>query len=278
MLKGLRRLLTQDSAAKIVILIFAILTVWWGALQYLGYEQTSEFRNLIWAALYQAVALYGGVWGLVIGFKSWGGTKSVIGRAVLAFSIGLLLQSFGQTIFSFYNLVLEVDIPYPSIADIGFFGSIPLYIYGTVLLARASGVAVSMRSYASKTQAMLIPLVMLALSYYFFLRGYEIDWTAPLRMFLDFGYPLGQAIYVSIAILTYLLSKRVLGGVMKGKVIWILLALVVQYIADYNFLFQTIHETWLNGGYGDFIYMLSYLFMALGLLQLKIEYIRSDNN
>jgi hypothetical protein len=197
-----------------------------------------------------------------------------MGRAILAFAIGLLLQTFGQTVFSFYNLVSQVEIPYPSLADLGFFGSIPLYVYGTLMLAKASGVNVSLKTFSSKIQAIVIPLVLLGFSYSLFLRGYEFDWSSPLRVFLDFGYPLGQAFYVSLALLAYLLTKKTLGGIMKNKVLFILIALVVQYVADYNFLTQAYAGTWQNGGYGDLIYLTAYLFMAIGLIQLKPEFIR----
>jgi hypothetical protein len=92
-------------------------------------------------------------------------------------------------------------------------------------------------------------------------------------VFLDFGYPLGQAIYVSLALLTYLLSTKTLGGIMKNKVLLILFALAVQYAADYNFLYQAYAETWSVSGYGDVIYLFAYFLMAVGLLQLKATFI-----
>lgn len=60
---------------------------------------------------------------------------------------------------------------------------------------------------------------------------------------------------------------------MKHRVLFILLALAVQYIADYNFLYQAANETWRNGGYGDVMYMLAYLIMGLGLLNLRVNYL-----
>lgn len=276
MIAVIKQLLTNDRRAQLLVAIFAFLTVWWAVLQSLGVSEVSEFRNLVWAALYQIIALLGGIWGVIIA-RSWGGSRSVVGQAILSFAIGLLLQVFGQSTFSLYNLVLQVDIPYPSLADLGFFGSIPFYIYGAWMLAKASGIGVSLRMHRNKIQALLIPLAMLIFSYASFLRGYEFDWSAPLRVILDYAYPLGQAIYVAIAILAYLLSRKLLGGAMKGRVIFILMALVVQYLADYNFLYQTLQETWHNGAYGDYIYLVAYFLMAFGLLQFKQEHIRSGN-
>ncbi len=251
---------------KITSILFVGLTIWWLYIYfYLG--NTDIHRNLVWAASYQAVAICGAIWGLVIA-KSWGGLRSVMGRAIIFFALGLLLQAFGQSVFSWYNLFLGVEVPYPSIADIGFFGSIPCYAYAIYQLGKASGITVSMRSFFSKIQALLIPLIMLGVSYYFFLRGYVTEGTSALQVFLDFGYPIGQAIYVSIAIITYLLSKRVLGGVMRNKVLFILFALAVQYAADNNFLYQAIEGGWVNGGYGDYIYLVAYFLMAYGLAEL----------
>ncbi len=276
MTKRLGKLLAQDKKAQLLAVVFIALFAWWIYLFLLGHTESNQYKNLIWAASYQLLALLGGIWGLVAS-AGWGSKRSVMGRSIIAFSIGLLLQVFGQSVFSFYNLFAEIEIPYPSIADIGFFGSIPLYIYGILLLAKASGVKISVQSYRKKLQAIIIPIVMLGLSYHFFLRGYEYDGNGLLKAFLDFGYPLGQAIYVAIAILTYILSKKVLGGIMRGRVLFILLALIAQYVADSNFLYQTINLSWYNGGYGDLLYAIAYLLMALGLLQLQSKYIHSED-
>ena len=274
MWKSPKKVITEDRTAQLVAAAFVVLVVWWFVLQLIGSAAISERRNLVWAASYQIVAIFGGVFGIAIS-RSWGGFKSVMGRAIVFFSLGLLFQAFGQTAFSFYNLALKVDVPYPSVADIGFFGSVPFYIVGILLLARASGVNISLRSFASQLQAIVIPLIVVSASYALFLRGYKFEESAPLKVLLDFGYPLGQAVYVSIALLTYILSRSILGGVMRDRVLFILVALVVQYFADFNFLFQALNETWQNGGYGDLIYLLAYLFMTLGLLRLQVRYIQA---
>ncbi len=117
--------------------------------------------------------------------------------------------------------------------------------------------------------------MLLAYSYWVFLKGYEFDWSAPLKIFLEFGYPLGQAIYVSLAILTLFLTRGVLGGVMKNRVLFVLFALLMQYLADYTFLYQASQETWAAGGINDYMYLASYFIMALALLQFRISRIKA---
>lgn len=251
---------------KVAIALFILLSVWWVVIAFL-LKNESVSANLFWAASYQLMALFGGIFGSFVS-RSWGGFKSTLGKTIAFFSIGLFLQVLGQSVFSFYNLVLKVEIPYPSLADIGYFLSIPFYIYAVLLLGKASGAGLSFKSINKKLQAVLIPVAALALSYFIFLKGYEFDWSSPLRIFLDFGYPFGQAIYVSLALLVFMLSRNFLGGAMRPKVLIVLFALIVQYIADYNFLYQAQHGTWVNGGYGDYIYLLAYFIMSLALINL----------
>lgn len=257
----------KETSAKVIFVVFILLTVWWIVLRFMNLPTDSE-QNQLWAAVYGLIALWGGISGILISRK-WGGTHSVMGKSMLLFAIGLLFQEIGQIIYSSYIYFFKIDIPYPSIGDLFFYGTIPLYIIGIIYLAQASGVRILKQSITQKVQAILIPLGMLLFSYYFFLQGYEFDWSQPLKIFLDFVVPFGQAVYISLAILTYMLTKRVLGGVMKNKVLFILIALIVQYVADWTFLYQASRGTWYAGGINDYMYLVAYFLMTLGLLQLN---------
>lgn len=216
---------------------------------------------------YQVISLYGSICGFVIAQKL-GGLKTLLGRAILFFSLGLFFQVIGQSFYSYY-WYNGIDIPYPSLGDIGYFGSIPLYIYGTVLLSRVVGTPLSINSIRKYFQSVLLLTALLVISYVLFLRDYVLDLSDPIKTFLDFGYPIGDAIYVTIAVIILTFSYKNFGKNIRRPVTFILLALLVQYIADYNFLYQVDHETWVNSGYGDYIYLLAYLAMAFALLQFR---------
>lgn len=258
--------LSKEWSAKAAMLFFVLISIWWVTLFISGAKET--FQNYLFGASYGLICLWGGLWGLIIS-KKWGGFSSAIGKAVIFLSLGLLAQEFGQLVFSYYNIFLKVEIPYPSLADVGFFGSIPLYAIGMVQLAKAAGSKFSLNTVISKLQIVAIPGLLLVISYLFFLRGYEFDFSNPLKVFLDFGYPFGEAIYISVAILTYTLSRKILGGVMRSRILLLIGAFSIQYLADFNFLYQNSKGTWINGGYGDYIYFLAYFVMTLGLIQLK---------
>lgn len=254
----------KEWSAKLTIAFFVLFTIWWLILFYFGFKDIS--KNYFFAATYGIVSLLGGIWGLQLS-KKWGGRKSTIGKAIIMLSLGLLAEEFGQIIFSYYNIFLKVDIPYPSIADLAFFSNIPFYVVGIILLGTAAGIKFSLKKFSSKLQLILFPVIGLSLSYYFFLKGYTFDWSQPLKIFLDFGYPLGQALYISLAILVYSLSSKLLGGIMKMPIIFIIVGFITQYIADYNFLSQNSKHTWVNGEYGDYLYLIAYFIMSLGIFE-----------
>ena len=111
-------------------------------------------------------------------------------------------------------------------------------------------------------------MAILIISYLFFLKGYEPDWSNVIVVFLDFGYPIAQALYVSIAILALLISKDILGGVMRRPVMLLIIALVIQYIADFSFSYQVSRETWYVGGTNDYLFALAYFLMTVSLFSI----------
>jgi hypothetical protein len=250
---------------KLIIVVFFFLTLWSLYINFLTPEDS--FDHYLFGAVYGIIALWGGLGGLLIA-KKWGGWSSVMGKAIILLSCGLLAQEFGQLVFSYYNIYAHIEVPYPSLADVGFMGSIFFYAAGMIMLGKAAGISYSLKKVSGKLQVILIPLAMLIVSYSLFLTKYEFDWSSPLTIFLDFAYPLGPAIYISFAIFTYTLSNKFLGGIMKKKILFIIFAFVAQFVCDYNFLFQSSRGTWVNGGYGDYLYLVAYFLMAVGMFRL----------
>lgn len=262
-----KRLIRHDQFALITSFIFLALTVWWVFI-YFGGTRDADINNWF-GFVYGGLSVWGGIWGLVASQK-WGGFGSYIGRAIIFLAFGLLSQAFGQYSFWFINVFLKIAVPYPGIPDIGFFGTTIFYIYAAWLFAKSAGVKVTLKSLKSKLQALVIPLAMLTIGYTLFLRNYEFDFSQPLKIFLDFGYPLGQAIYISIAILTYSLCRKLLGGIMRFPILFIVFAFCAQFLADYCFIY--FQEVFYPASIMDYLYLVAYFIMSLGVLQFKWIY------
>jgi hypothetical protein len=255
----------QNTSYIVSSLIFAGFFGWW-LFNYFTQDAASELQGYF-SDSYWVLALIGGVAGLIVA-KSWGGFKSLLGKSLCFFSLGLLAQVFGQVIYSYYALVQKVEAPYPSIGDIGFFGSIVLYILAIYYLARVAGAKVGAAKTLNKILAVVMPVALLTFSYAIFLKDYDAAEVGTLTKLLDFGYPLGQAFYISMTLLTYFLTRSLLGGIMKNKVLLLLGALFVQYTADYMFLYRFSREQWYAGDVSDALYLVAYFLMTVAILKI----------
>lgn len=230
-----------------------------------GLQGSNESAAELYSAVYGFMALFGGLVGLSVSRK-WGGFKSLIGKATGFISLGLLAQEFGQIAYSYLGSKME-EVPYPSIGDIGYFGSIVLYVIGLIYLIKALKVKGTFTKAKSIVTVVLLPLALLVASYEYFLRDYEADFTNKLAVMLDFGYPLGQAFYLALAILAFILSRKYLGGIMKPVIIFLIAALGAQYAADFAFLYANSRDQWVTAGINDYMYLLSYFVMTMALLK-----------
>lgn len=254
-----------NRAFRLISIFFIALTIWWLTIFMRGMTEGAE--NNYFTVTYPLLSLMGGIAGWVFSQK-WGGFKSKLGISIAMFSLGLLAQFVGQALYSYYIYVLGIEVPYPSIGDISFFASVILYIIGVVYLAKVSGLKMSVKSVRGKLQAFLIPLIILLVSYFVFMKGYVPDWSDKIVIFLDFGFPIGQAVYVSIAALALLISKDILGGMMRKPIMLLIIALILQYVADFNFSYQVSRDAWYVGGFNDYLYCASYFFMAISLFSI----------
>ena len=193
-------------------------------------------------------------------------TNKFIGKALLFFGLGLFGQLFGQIFYAYYILVKDIQIPYPSLGDIGYVSTVPFYMVGLFFLARSLGINLKKHSYYKIINSFIFPIIILSVTYIHLLSDYNFHWHNLGRILLDFFYPLGQALYISISMTILSLSRGVFGD-MKNRIRFIIIALFTQYLADYIFIYQAHKGNWVNGGINDYIYYLSYFFMTLAIMQ-----------
>jgi hypothetical protein len=211
-------------------------------------------------ALYQfalgIIPLVGGILGLTKAGQ-WGWSKSFVGRAVLLISAGAICWGIGQMFWSlYYNIISRVDIPYPSLADVGYSLSFPFLALGLVSLSKATGARFSLKQPLGKLLAVLITLLGTIAAYYLLVvvaRGGVIDFTeGGLKLFFDIVYPLGDLVIFVFSALIYGLSFNYLGGTYKIPILSILAGMLVLFIGDFTFSYTTTVGTYYNGHWVDF--------------------------
>lgn len=257
-----------NTYQKVCALFFAILVLFWLVLRFTGIE--NMFWGNLYVFLYGLIPLVGGL-AAIRGYKTWGGLSTVLGKAVFFIAFGLFFWGIGETIWSYYNFFLNVEIPYPSVADLFFAPSVFLYNAGVIWLSMTTGSRFALRSIGGKIFSMLAPIVIFAITYYLIVivaHSGEIfsDSRSLLKSILDVAYPLGDAVALSVSVVVAGLSFKYLGGSYKYDVVAILLGLMAMFIADTVLSYTSSLGTAYSGDLGDLLFTIAVFLLTFGLL------------
>lgn len=266
---------SRDS--KIIFAYYLAIFAWWGFFYVTNRAHAGDMS--LGEALYQfalgLIPLFGGILGF---FKSlrWGGVKSSVGRALLFISLGAICWGMGQMFWSlYYNIFTHVEIPYPSLADVGYSLSFPFLAAGLINLSKATGARFSLKHPAGKLLALFIIVAGMSAAYYLLIvvaRGGVIDFTeGGLKLFFDLAYPLGDlAIFLS-SLLIYGLSFNYLGGKYKFATLSIISGLLVLFIGDFSFSYTTTVGTYYNGHWVDMVLPTAWMMVVFGVNSFEIR-------
>lgn len=258
-------------------LVFLIL--YWLGLRYSN--QTEGFYNYFYSFLFGLIPLIGGAIAIYKA-KIWGGLRSSVGKSVFFIGLGVFLWGIGELIWSYYNFIVGIPAPYPSLADLGFAPSIFFYGLGAYYLSQATGAKFGLRSTMAKVFAVIAPIIVLIFSYYILVivaRGGVLipEGETTLKLILDLAYPLGDFLALAIAVMISGLSFKYMGGRHLWDIISILLGLAVMFIADSVFSYTTTIGTYYNGNFGDLLLTLGTFFLTYGVLGFaKIKAVDSN--
>ena len=261
-----------NIVTKILILDYTLALVVVVALYSLNI--TYSLANDLYGVLFLGfIPVVGGINGLLIA-RRWGSFQSTVGRAIIFLSLGLISWGLGTYIFSgVYNFLLQIEVPYPSLADAWYIISLPLWAIGMIQLSRAMGAKYGLRSSKGKAALLVIPILIIIISYYLLVhvaRGGSIDFSNKgiLKVFFDLAYPIGDVVILTLATLVYGLSYKYFGGVFKKAIYAILLGFVVLYFADFSFSYTTTLETFFPADWVDYLFTTAMFILSIGIAML----------
>jgi hypothetical protein len=258
------RILLKVWQTYLLIFLYGFVLLWWLGMQ-LVYEPSTT-QTYYFNFVYGLLAAVGFTAAFLIAHSVWGGWRSMMGKMLLLISAGLFLEWLGICWWLYFNLK-GIDAPYPSVADFGYFGLIPMYIVASFMLARATGIKFNLSTIRAKAIVVLVPLIALGTAFLLFVKDVGYQNSSALKVFFDVAYPIGEIIPVTIAVIVLALAtKRLSGGIMKARVLLLILAFFAQFLAEYVFLYQFGTDTYVNAGTADLLYATSYFIMGLSIL------------
>ncbi|HWW09215.1 MAG TPA: GGDEF domain-containing protein [Candidatus Acidoferrales bacterium] len=175
----------------------------------------------------------------------------------------------GQAIWDWYEIVAKIQVPFPSPADAGYLGAVPLAIAG--VLAFPVAFERARTHIRSILEGLIIAAALLVVSWDTVLGAvYRAGADSPLSMVLSLLYPLSD-----VAIVTMILVR--LGRVAReDRVPLLFLAggLAAAAVADSNFAYTTANGTYGSGNVLDAGWVAGYLLIAIAALRMVSRPVR----
>lgn len=269
-----------NKLSFIVLVYFCLMLLYWVGLQIKG--STDLTINLFYSFTLNTLSFMGGVFGVFVSLR-WGGFRSILGRGLLLMSLGLISWgALGGYVWSYYNFILHQEIPYPSLSDVGFLGAVPLWAIGMFFLAKATGVKYGLKNRAGKAYLFLLPILSFLASYYLLVtvarHGSVSDGGSSIKVFFDFAYPIGDVAIITIALLIFGLTLKLLGGLYRQPIHLLLAGFIGMFFADMAFSYSTTVETYYNGNYADLLFTIGLFLIGFGITSFAIKSSTDENS
>lgn len=259
------------------LFIWLLTTYLGGLLMLWGYIQFSHningIINYFFAFAYGLMPLCGGT-AVILKIKN--SKLKEVNRnlfvSLLFLSLGLICWGSGETIWSYYNLVLHIDVPYPSLADVMYVLTYPTWSVGLLYLSKALDLHITIERKIVKWPFIIVLGIIISSIYYLFLVLSDLiakeNAFMELRTFFDIAYPLWDTfllICISLIFALAIAEKKL--GKYKVVLITLFIGLIGNFIADSLFSF-TNAESFYNGSYVDLAFVIELYFMTLGIFIL----------
>jgi len=144
-----------------------------------------------------------------------------------------------------------------------------------IFLPHAIGGKFGFRKWYSKLLIILIPIFVLAVSYYLvvFIRKSTLvfaPFTSYEKLLFDIAYPLSDTIVLTTALIVGV-SFKFFGGKYNLSIYSILLGFCFQYIADFSFSYTTTAGTYYNGAISDLFFIGGLSLLTFGVLGFRSD-------
>lgn len=226
------------------------------------YRGSPSINRYIISSLGQFLIILAAV---IIGFdrvKSFS-FKSVLGKSLSFISLGMLSWGLGALVWLYYNIIVQTEIPYPSLADIGYLGTIPLATYGLFLLLKN----IKFESNIKTTlKVIILPIIVFFFVYWLFINSKLAENVEFLPKILNITYPVGDVVFLSFTLIILTLLK---GGKLFKPIVIICIGFIIESIADFSFSWTTSAGTYYTGNFVDILFGLAFFTIGLGLYYTK---------
>lgn len=236
--------------------VAGVLAVGFAVFYFLAQSWTQELLAESTDILFIAVSAVCSLLGLLV-VRKWG-FRGKFGVVHLGLFLYVVLWFAADTVWAIYEVVLHVDVPYPSIADLFYLAAyLPAFLgIGQFLWFFRKGFTPRKLAVAALSGLLIVCSSSVVLLYPLTVESADI-----LTKLFDIGYPLLDTLLIVFAVMMAIAFGS---GRFANDWLWITLALILQGAADIAFSYGTLTGWYYSGHPIELFYLYGYLALGLG--------------
>lgn len=248
--------------AKAFITLFSIgLLILWAYLQTLPVKtaQINFYFNIAVGFVYLITGL------IALNYSSRD-IKKPMKNFLSIYGIGLISWGMASFIWGYYNLVVHMEIPYPSFADYffilySFLMGASFWFYFDIFKAKINRASL-------RDSFFIVSTIYFFIFFVLYKPSYEI--TAPwLEIVFNYLYPLLDATILSLAVI----ALRIEENKNVSSTLTLVVAVLSQVIGDIVFSFRMNNNSYWNGDISDLFFLISAIFYFISILRINKDFI-----
>ena len=178
---------------------------------------------------------------------------------------------FGDAVYLVYDLVLRVETPFPSVADVLYLAGYPFLVVGVWRVSRVRGMRGARESWAD---AAMVSVGALALSWHL-LMGTDVgDRTvSAFGKLVTLAYPV-----MDIGVVFIVVTAMMSAGIRRGADNLLAAAVLLMLVSDFVYDILVLHSSYTTGNIVDGVYLLNYVLLAAAAAHPSVTEPRTPQN
>lgn len=259
--------LFPSVALKTILAFFVVGVIWWVALFVFGLKFTGWNYGFQLFAL-GIIVILSGIIPLLQQRKISFLEFDTVQKSRFWIGLGLVMWGMGTIVFTYYNIFVATEAPYPSLSDVFFLSASFMWIIGLVYLCCTNNLQQQFKHLLRKVAFFLIPIGVVILFFFllFAMPSFSVTSFTGIKIIFDIFYPLSDVFMMSVLffVLYCLLTKKIQALYLMPTII-LSLGIIAIYAADLSFSSVTTQQTYFVGHYVDFFFAVAMFLLGWGV-------------
>ncbi len=250
-------MILKNREEKILIGIFIVVLGWAILLDIRG--ETNTIFNYLYNVGYSGLYLFGAI---VAGVGAWkSGKGSLLKKALGFLSVGLLGQTIALWMWTYYNIVLQIDRPYPALLDVFYLILVPALLASFFYIFKIYQVKIQ----RGMIRESFLVFALALLAVFTWITPPDVSAQSPLLVnAVNIFYPLSDVVLLLFAFVLY----RISGGVFQKSFTFLSLALLFQTAGDFAFSYREVRDLYWNGDMSDILFTVAAFLFSYSMILL----------